>query len=147
MHHCKSYKELCIHPEVSWEHSLLCVYYGNVCYCILCTIVYCLLYIVQMCILCKVRFSYLVLLVLPWHRVLYLRISPSVHLCDNTEIWFDLIWFDLIWFDLIWFDLIWFDLIWFETHFAIKLFLILILVIKTWVIKTHYIIKYARKCT
>ncbi len=56
-------------------------------YCILCTIVYCLLskcvYVVK-CVyfcLCILYIFHILLLVLPWHRVVYLRISPSVHVC------------------------------------------------------------------
>ncbi len=60
----------------------MCILWKYV-YCILCTIVYYLLYIVHMCILLSMYIVHfhILLLVLPWHRVLYLRISPSVHFC------------------------------------------------------------------
>ncbi len=88
MHHCKSYIKA-IHTSISLlrKQFTICVLWNCV-YCILCTIVYYLLYIVQMCILCKVCIllfvycKFFILCCLYCHgTVLYLRISPSVHMC------------------------------------------------------------------
>ncbi len=67
----------------SWHYNLLR------CTCIVC--VYCCLSILYI--------SHIVLLVLPWHRVLYFTISTLVYMmCDNKEIWFEtdsLVWSSL----------------------------------------------------
>ncbi len=79
-------KVSCHKLKTSAQHML---YYGDVCtvycvqlsivYCILCKCVYCVKCVY--CCLCILYIFHILLLVLPWHRVLYLRISPSVHLC------------------------------------------------------------------
>ncbi len=80
-----------IHTSLSLETTVYYVYIMEmwvlyiVYNCLLCKCVYCCL-----CILC---IFHILLLVLPWHgRVLYLRISSSIHLCTwcvTKKIWFD----------------------------------------------------------
>jgi len=93
---------LALHSLEHMQQFTMCILWKYV-YCILCTIVYYLLYIVHMCILCKVCILlsmyivhfHILLLVLPWHRVLYLRISPSVHFCTWCVTMKRFDWFDM----------------------------------------------------
>ncbi len=61
----------------------MCVLYIGVklsiVYCILCKCVYCVKCVY--CCFCILYIFHILLFVMPWHRVLYLRISPSVYLC------------------------------------------------------------------
>ncbi len=94
----KSYT--CIHKP--WEYSLLCVYNGNVCivYCVELSIVYCLLCKCVYCVKCVhcclyiVNVSYLVACTAMAQSFVpkNFTISTLVYMmCDNKEIWFDLI--------------------------------------------------------
>jgi len=101
MHHCKYKSYTYIHKP--WEYSLLGVYNGIVCivYCVQLSIVYCILCKCEYCVKCVycclyiAHFSYLAACTA---IVLYLRISPSVHLrtwCVTIKR-FDLIWLSLV---------------------------------------------------
>ncbi len=79
IHHFKSYlKAIYTAIRLLRIQFTMCILWKCV-YCMFCKCVYCVKCVY--CCLCILSMIHILLLVLPWHRVLYLRISPSVHLC------------------------------------------------------------------